>query len=706
MFLSSLSIKRPVLVSMVLAALIVFGIVGFLNLPLELFPEVNAPYITVTTAYPGASPADVESQITTPIEDQVSAIGQIDYIQSYSMDNVSLVLVVFKLGKDADIARQDVSAAVERAANTLPDDAQKPTVEKLNLAAAPVVNLLVTGNMKPTQLHDIASNRISDQIAQIQGVGRVNLIGGQQREIHVTFDNRVLFTNSVTLAQVMGYLKGSNLDMPSGSITAAGSDYGVRMEGTITGLDQLRSLEIPTASGRKRLDRLAAVSDNHKKVRERITYFDVPAGQGYTDALRMSVIKTPDANTTQVVSRVLDRVKQLRNSLPAGVQIRVVSEEATQVKNTVNDTLWNIITGIGFTALILLLFLHDIRSTFIVMLTMPLSIVPTFLVLNALGITLNLLSLMGLATAVGVLVMNSVIVLENIFRHKEAGHGRKEAADRGTSEIAVAVIASTLTNIAVFLPIANMSGIFGQIIADFAVTVAIATVFSLLISFTMTPMLAALILPDQVKRERRISRALEAMFKRWEKGYHAILERVLKRRLAAGVVLLVAVAAFIGSMMLASFLSVEFAPVVDSGKVNITVELPQGTPLATTQNTVDTIEKRIRTRSDVKSILATVGRISDTQVGTNRASINVNLIPVEKRKSNQVIASAIIRTLSDIPNATIQVQAVSSFQGGQAPVSFFLYGDNLKKLESISGDLTGEMDSIPGLVNVSNSLEL
>ena len=486
MFLSDISIKRPIMISMGLIVFMVFGGLAYFTLSLDLMPDVEIGFVTVQTIYPGAGPKEIETQVTKRIEDSVATISKIEYIESYSMDSVSIVMLKFDIGKDSDIATQEVKDKVDAIFNDLPDDAETPIVEKFDLRAIPVLDVVLSGKLDIKELYELADKRLKDRFSQIEGVARVNLVGGQEREIRVELDNRVVFENAISLAQLSQILKVQNLDMPGGQFPQRSQEYAVRFSGQLDTIDAIKELEVPTLFGTKKLGRIADIRDTGAEVRERATYFDNLRKFKEDNMVLLSIIKSVDGNSVDMAHSIRKRLPEIERDLPAGCKLSMVNDKSIFIESSVQDTLGNIFLGIILTALVLLFFLHDIRATIIVALAMPFSIVSTFLMLQISGFSLNIMTLMGLSTAVGILVTNSVVVLENIFRHKEMGHDRQEAAGRGTAQIAVAVIASTMTNVVVFLPIASMTSLMGQFFKEFALTVTYATLFSLLVSFTLS----------------------------------------------------------------------------------------------------------------------------------------------------------------------------------------------------------------------------
>ncbi|MCK4763523.1 MAG: efflux RND transporter permease subunit [Candidatus Aminicenantes bacterium] len=704
MFLADISIKRPVMISMALIVFLVFGTMAFFNLSLDLMPEVELGFVTVQTIYPGAGPKEIETQITKKIEDAVATISLIDFVQSYSMDSVSIIILKFELGKDADIANQEVKDKVDAILAELPDDAEPPIVQKFDINVQPIVNIVLTGSVDMIELFEIADKKLKDRFSQVEGVAKVDLVGGRQREIRVELDNRVVFENAISLAQLSGILKAANMDMPGGQFQQQSQEFSVRLKGELDSVTALEELEIPTPFGSKKLGRIARIRDTGAEIRERTTYFNNLKNLKEDKVVLLSITKSADANTVDMATALKEAMPQIEKELPAGCKLSVVMDKSLFIKSSVEDTLGNIGLGILLTALVLLFFLHDIRATIIAALAMPFSIISTFLLMQVSGFTLNIMTLMGLSTAVGILVTNSVVVLENIFRHKEMGHSRREAAGKGTAEIAVAVLASTMTNIVVFLPIASMSSMVGQFFKQFALTVTFATIFSIIVSFTLTPMMASLIIPDKKTKKNRIGKKLDAMFHSWERGYRKILAFIIKNRLRSALVIAAAVALFIFSFTSAARIGFEFMPALDEGDISVEVELPQGYNLQASAELIEQVENRLRRHKDVKHILTQLGSISETDIGPNLAKVMVKLVDAEKRELTSIeTAGMFIRELSDIPNARIRVAASTPMGNGEAPVTFYLLGQDTDRLEVYKNEIIAKIKDTPGLTNLNSS---
>lgn len=704
MFLSDLSIKRPVMTSMVLAALLLFGVMAYLGLSLQLFPDIDFPAVTIQTTYAGAGPKEIEIQITKPIEDAVSSISRIDEIRSYSMDGASFVVIIFELGKDVDIANQEVKDKVDAILDDLPDDSDNPIVQKFDIGSESVVDLILSGDLKTTELYQMADKRLKDRFSQIEGVAQVQLSGGQQREIRVELDNRTVFQNSISLSQLSQILKAQNLDMPGGQFQQRSQEYSVRLTGEFEDLEAIQELEVPTAYGSKRIGDIARVEDIGAEVRERTSFFDNMKKTGSDNVVLLSLYKTAEGNTVKIADAVRKVLPQVNSELPSGSRLTLATDNSVFIQATVDDTLTNVILGVILTALVMLVFLHDARSTIIVGLSMPMSILSTFLLLQISGYTLNLMTMMGLSTAVGILVVNSVVVLENIFRHKQMGKSSRESASSGTSEVVAAVIAATLTNVVVFLPIANMGGMMGVILKEFALTVVYATMFSLLMSFTLTPMMAYLILPESSKKENGIAKKLESVFRSWEVGYKKLLAAIFGKRRRGILIIVGSFLLLLLSLGVATTIGFEFMSPMDEGDIHIEVELPLGYRLEQTAQVTGEIERRLKGHQEVKHIITTIGKLSTIDQGTNLALIKVKLVDAAARgRSTNQIANQFVRELSDIPNAQIRAAALSSVGAGGLPVEFDLLGQDTDTLEVYKNEILSRIKDIGGLVNINTS---
>ncbi len=705
MFLAKLSVDRPVLMTVILMVFIIFGGLAFEKLNLNHMPQVEIPYVTITTVYPGAGPKETETLITKKIEDAVSTISQIKRIESYNLDGAAITLIEFKLSKNVDVANQEVKDKVDQILNELPSDAEKPIVQKVDINAFPIMDLILSGNVDPRELNHLASTRIKDRLSQINGVADVKVTGGQEREIRVAFNNRVVYQDYISLPQLLGILGAQNIDLPSGTFDIKNLEYSVRVKGKFRSVDEIKNLEIPTPFGNKRLAQIASVKDTGKKIRRRTIFFDAATGETDSNAVRLSIIKSSDGNEVRVSDAVHAALPDIQSSLPAGITLKIVSDNSIFTRSSVNDTMSNILLGILFTSIVLFLFLFNIRSTIIVALSMPASIISTFLLFQWFDMSLNIMSLMGISVSVGVLVANSVVVLENIFRHRTLGHGAKEAAVKGTSEVAVAVIAATLTNVVVFLPIANMSSMVGMFMKELALAAAFSTLFSLLFSFTLTPMLASL-MAKKSNQTGKYAQKVDAFYRKWDAFYRRWLTKSLENKKISVAIITVSFVLFLLSVIYyGPKIGFDMIPQSDNGQIQITVELPQEYNLHETGRVLKAMEDKIKNYPGITNIVTELGKISDVNTGPNLARMDVNLVLPNKRdKKLKYYISSFVKDFSTVANARLITVDYKSFTNkGGAPMQFFLLGQDMEELNRLKDKIMARIHDVPGLINLDQS---
>jgi HAE1 family hydrophobic/amphiphilic exporter-1 len=696
-----ISIKRPVTVLMASLAAILFGIMAYFSLPVSLTPETTTAIATVTTVYAGAGPQIVEAQLTKPIEDQVSSIAGADNITSYSMDNVSMVIIMFKDGKDENLAVQEVKDKVDAIMGDLPEGIQKPSISKMDAAGSePIMRIIMEGDMESAELYDIAASAVRDRLSQVQGVGSVEISGGRKREIRVELEKSAVFERFVPPAMAAGILAQANIELPGGNITVDGQDIPVRFKGEFTSVEEIENLDVETAAGTFKLRQLADVKDTETVIRERTILVDKKRGLRNENAVQLAIQKNPSANTVGVVNAITKQLPEIEKAAGGRIHLEVVSEDAGFIRASVSDTLSSLILGIILTSLVLLLFLHDWRATIITAVAMPFSIIATFLVMQWMHISVNILSLLGLSCAVGTLVSNSVVVQENIFRYRQQGIENAKAASMGTTEMVMAVIASTLTNVAVFVPLGGMGGPAGQMLKDFAYTIVIATVFSIIVSFTITPLLAARLLPAATKKASRVSAAFEKVFHKLESLYASSLSAMLAKKRRCALVVAAVFVLFAVSLSLFSKIPVGSMPGGDSGKINIEVELSQGSSLEMTASLLKTIEDKVAAYSEVNTIITNLGSMGSTNADVSVAAMAISLVPKAARnRSNADIAAAMLETLSVIPGAEIRITTPAEMMDTDAAAGIYIQGEDTAVLQSLAEEIKRRAAAIPGVMN-------
>ena len=705
MFLAKLSVDRPVFTTVLLTVFILFGGLAFNKLNLNHLPKVEIPYVTVTTVYPGAGPKETETLITKKVEDAVSTISQIKKIESYNLDGAAITLLEFELSKNVDVANQEVKDKVDQILNELPSDAKKPIIQKIDINALPIMDIVLSGDKDPRELYHLASNDLKDRFSQITGVADVKITGGQEREIRVALSNKVVYKDFISFPQLLGILSSQNIDLPSGTFKIFDQEYSARVKGKFQNIDELRKLEIPTRFGQKMLGQIAHVDDSGKEIRRRAVFFDAGTGISDSNAVRLSIIKSSDGNEVDVSNAVRTSLPDIIKALPKGLSLKIVSDNSIFTKASVDDTMTNIILGIILTSIILFIFLFNIRSTIIVALSMPASIISTFLLFQWFDMSLNVMSLMGISVSVGVLVSNSVVVLENIFRHKGMGNTAKDAALKGTTEVSVAVIAATLTNVVVFLPIANMSTMVGMFMKELALAAAFSTLFSLLFSFTLTPMLASLMIKEG-GTSGKFTKKVDDFFSMWDSFYRKILAKSLKNKTTSIGIIVISFVLFILSVIYyGPKIGFDMMPQSDNGQVQITVELPQEYNLRETGKVLKSMENKIKGYPGITSIITELGKITDVNTGTNVARMDVNLVLANQRERKlNFYISSFVKEFSDIPNArliTVDYKSFSSRNG--SPVQFFVMGQDLEVLNRLKDEIFTKIHDIPGLINLDQS---
>ncbi len=703
MFLSNISIKRPIMMTMMLLVSIIFGAMAYFELPMNLFPNADIPYVTVQTVYPGAGPQEVASGVSDILEDEIATVSKIEELKSYSMDNVSLIMIRFELDKDVDIAKDEVKAKVDAVVNELADGVQLPVVEKYDPTQTPIMQLVVSSdNLSSLELYDLANKRIKDQFNQVEGVAAVNLIGGVEREIKIGMSPSVARQEYFTPLQLAQELGKANVDVPSGSYSSDGREISVKSKGLFGSLQEMSRSRVSTPRGVKQLGQIATIATGEKDMDTRALFYDNVGKSSQENVIMLEIVKSSEGNPVQIAKMVKEKITSLLSTLPQGTSLKIVKNDADFVEGSVNDTISTLFLGVLFTAMVLLFFLHDLRSTLIVALSMPASLVSTFLVMNWMGFSLNMLSLMGLSTSVGVLVSNSVVVIENIFRHMRTGDGRRNASARGTAEVVVAVVAATMTNIVVFVPIGSMDSLMGIFFKEFAYTVVIATAFSLIYSFTLTPMLASLILPENQKKGK-LGQSIEKLLDKVDLWYGKILEKFIHTKSRAVMTVVLPFVLLVATFICAGMVGSDFIPYMDNGEITMDVNMPSGTSMDKTQEAYLELQKRVAKFPEVKLILTKLGSQGELDMGDNLGTAYIKLVDKDKRKARTPqVVEKIAKELADYPGAEIKIEVTTEGMG--AAIQFDLRGPEQQTLEEYKEQIMAKARDIQGLENFKNSI--
>lgn len=709
MTITELSIKRPSLVIVVFSALIILGLFAFQQLKYELLPKISAPVLTITTIYPGASPSEVESSVTKLIEDAVSGMDKVSDIRSTSMEGVSFVVVELMQNANTDFSLQDAQRKVGGVAAKLPTTARTPTVSKLALDEIPVLRMGVSADMDSRTLYQFVKDKIQPQLSRVPGVGQVMLAGGEEREIKVNLDLQKLRSYGLSITQVAQIIKASNLDFPTGKIKDTDGQFIIRVAGKLRSVDDLKNLSLGESrmGGEIKLSDVAEVEDGIKDYTN-ITRIN------FRNTIGIILQKQSDANSVEVANLVKAELKKIEEIYKNNnVKFEVAQDGSIFTIDAVNAVKEDLAIAVVLVAIVMLMFLHSIRNSLIVLVAIPTSLISTFIAVWAFGLTLNLMVLLGLSLVVGILVDDSIVVLENIYHHLEKGEESKVAALRGRNEIGFAALAITFVDVAVFLPLTLVGGIVGNILREFSLVVVSSTLMSLFVSFTVTPMLASRF----AKLERLTKNTLlgkfavwfENKFKEFTEYYIELLKWSFNNR---GKIALVTIMLFVASFALIpfGFIGAEFMTQTDRGEFAVTLELAPGSTIEETNRVTQIIEKKIGAMPEVERIYANVGASNEGLIGfssSNSTEITVTLLPKNQRKrSTDEVGNEIKMLAQQVPGVKVRVNPVGIFGvANQTPVQMVINGPDYNEVVKAANDIQNIVKKIPGTADVRLSAE-
>jgi HAE1 family hydrophobic/amphiphilic exporter-1 len=712
--LAEICVRRPVFATMLILSLTVVGLFSYRSLGVDLFPKIDLPTITVTVVNPGASPQEIETEITDKVEGAVNTISGIDELRSTSVEGVCQVFITFLLEKNPDIAAQEVRNKVDLIVNDLPVTAEQPIVQKLDTDAAPVVRIAVSAPRSPREVTDIADKKIKQQIESISGVGQVTIIGGRTREIQVWVDPDKLRAFNVTVAQVAEAVRAQNMELPGGRVDEGKRELTVRTMGRIVQPSEFNDLVVGSRGDYAvKLSDVGYAEDGSEEPRTEARLNGQPA-------VTLVVSKQSGQNTVAIADAVKARLLEIQKTLPPGFHTQVVGDQSIFIKASIESIQRHLIEGSILAAIVVFLFLWSFRSTVIAALAIPTSLVATFGLMAAMGFTLNQITMLALTLMVGIVIDDAIVVLENIFRFiEEKGMPSFQAAIEGTREIGMAVTATTLSLLAVFLPVGFMGGIVGRFMSSFGLTSSFAIAVSLLVSFTLTPMLAArLIKRSNDAEEGPIERRTEpadhgSKQSRFYRPIDSTYTRMLTWSMAhRWVVVTACMLVIISIVPLFMFVGKNFLPVDDQSQFEINVRAPEGSTLAATSVLAERISADIRKLPGVTDTLTTIGGGAQEQV--NVASVYVKLQPLEERSVSQdnlmvrarseVLAKYLKEFSGQLRTSVQQVAAISGGGFRNADIQYVIGGPDLEKLTKYSEALLVKMKTIPDVVDVDSSL--
>lgn len=692
MFLTSISLKRPVFAFVVIIALIAVGVTSFINLGMNDMPETNIPYVMVSVGLPGASPDQVESKVTKKVEEAVGQISGVKHITSTINEGSSMTTVEFDDSRTVESASQDVRTKMDSIRASLPDDISDPVIMKFDMNSRAILSLVVTGDLATRDMSNLVNNTIVPELNTVTGVGSITAYGSQDREIQIKLDKEKLAAYNLTTDQVVASLRSDNIDSPSGTVNDSSSEITLRTYGSIKKVDDFNNILITTRNGVEiRVRDVAEVIDGYED-RSSVSYYN---GK---ECVGIDIVKQSGANTVTVADNIKQKLAQIQTTLPSGVKIDVVDDNSDSIRSSVSNVEETMIEGCLLAILVIFLFLRGVGSTAISAVSLPTSIITTFAALKYMNFTLNNMTLMALSLSVGLLIDDSIVVIENIVRHLHMGKTPFQAAKEATSEISLAVMATTFTIVAVFLPMSTMGGMLGSFFKEFGLTIAFSVLVSLFVSFTLVPLLASRYVKheeeNQIKgRFGNFLTWFNLQFEYLAVYYRKFLGWVLSNRKKT---IIITTVLFLLSLATIPLMSISYQPSQDKGTVNISANLDGGMTLDAALQKTKSIEEIVLKYPDVKTIYTTVK--------ADKISVSARLIDKEDRaESSDDIAVKMRTELQKIPGLDLSVSGSSSGMGQGKSYTLHIQGENFDQLLEYSQKAKQVLAKIPGAVDVGIS---
>ncbi|MHC4250436.1 MAG: efflux RND transporter permease subunit [Planctomycetota bacterium] len=690
------SVHHPILTVMVMLIAILLGGISLMRLPIDLMPEVTYPRLSVSTYYEGASPEEIEELVTRPIEQALSSVQGVEELSSVSVEGQSSVRVMFSWGTELDGAANDMRDRLDRIAGRLPEEADRPSLHKFDLASFPILILGASSNLDPVEMRRILDEEVRYRVERVPGVASLSIYGGHERQVHVRLFPDKVKALGIPLDLIVSRLRSENVDVPAGGVYRGRFDVTVRTLGTFKSLDDIRGTVIAVREGAPvRLSEIAEVDDSWKKMIRTVRVDGRPG-------VRLGINKQSGTNTAAVARGVLREVERVNRDIPQ-ISLIPILNSGEYIERSITNVSRSALLGGALAVIVLLFFLRDLGSTAIIAVAIPVSVVTTFALMYFAGFTLNIMTLGGLALGVGMLVDNAIVVLENVHRLRETGATPFDAAKDGSGEVAAAIVASTLTTLAVFLPLIFMRGMAGIMFTQFSYVVAFSLLCSLAVALTVVPMLAA--------RARHAGpkdaggRGLGGVFSAMEDAYVGLLSFALRNR---AVTILIVVGVFAGSIALVPSVGAELMPTTDEGSVRIDAELSVGTRLEVTDKVTRDIEDIIgKTIPEARSVVSSVGGPHWRAAGANTADIRISLVPLEERtRSSEEVANDLRRKLSRVPGAEIRTRASGFFlmrmmarSMGSDRIEIEIRGYDLETASALAERVKAAVKSVEGVTD-------
>ncbi|KMJ58000.1 hypothetical protein AB685_14345 [Bacillus sp. LL01] len=696
MKIPKIAVKRPVTTIMMMMLVLLLGFVSLTNLKMDLMPNINPPVLAVMTTYPGAGPEEVADIVTKPIEDVVGTSAGLQTLQSRSSSNSSLIIAQYEWGSDISEIREDLSSSLNLV--QLPDAVGQPTIIKFDPTMMPIVQFSVSSGEEIQFLQETVNDLIVPQLQNIDGVASVNVTGGFEEEIKVTLNEETLEENNLTQSQIVQLIQGNNMTLPGGVIEEGGEKLNLRILAKVETVDALRELPVSINPSGEEMEvvTLGEVAEVELAPKDVSSF----ARTNGTESLMVSIQKEGTANTAEVSSKVQERLDSIGNS-NSDLTFDVAMDQGEVIEQSISNVTLALVFGGLFAVAVIIVFLRSVASTLIVGIAIPFSVVATFVLMYFSGMTLNIMSLGGLALGVGMLVDNAIVVIENIYRHLSKGGSRKEAAVTGATEVGGAVTASMLTTLSVFLPMVFVGGMIGDIFKELALTVTFALLASWAVALTVVPALAGILLkPEKVKEKKE------------SKAYKKVISWALDHRL---IIILLAIGTLVGSFFLAPRIGTEFMPSQDEGTFSVDVELPEGASFERTLEVVEGMEEEILAMEEVDIVTASVGNAdalmaAATGGGENQGSLTVKLVGAgeRERSTEQVMNTVKDQVSSWEEDATLTFNLSNSMEamsGAQNAVEVMLLGNDKEKLVEYTADLSERLNGLEEIRSVTDSVQ-
>ena len=707
MSLYASAVKRPIMTTLCFVAVLIIGLFSLTTLPVDLYPDVETNTIMVMTTYQGASAQDIEQNVTRPLENALNAVNDLKHITSKSRENISVITLEFEYGKDIDVLTNDVRDKLDMVKSALPDNAENPIIFKFSSDMIPIVMLSVQASESMPGLYKILDEAVANPLARISGVGSVSISGAPKREIHIYVDPKRLEAYNLSIETISSIIAAENRNIPGGSFDIGSDTYSLRVQGEFASSDELNRIVVGSRDGRNiYLSDVARIDDSLEE-RAQQTYNDGEKGA-------MIVIqKQSGANSVDISSKVLKMLPSLQKRLPSDVKLGVIVDTSDNIRNTIASLVETVLYALLFVVIVVFTFLGRWRATLIITITIPISLIASFIYLAITGNSLNIVSLSALSISIGMVVDDAIVVLENVTTHIERGRDPKQAAVHGTNEVAISVIASTLTLIAVFFPLTLVTGMTGVLFRQLGWMVTIMMIISTVCALSLTPMLCSQLLRRNNKHGRLytllftpINRALDA----FDNGYARLLHNVVGHK---SITIAVCMAIFIGSIFLLRFVGTEFFPTADDGRLGVNIELPIGTRVEIAQETVARIADEWRKKYPEINILNyTTGQASSDNTfaslqdnGPHIVSMNIRLSdPGDRERKITEIAALMREDLKQYPEIRKSQVNVGGNRGGamggQSTIDFEIYGYDFAETDSVARQLSNVLMKIPGTADI------